>query len=517
MARKNPIWASYSYSDQGRRQRKLALKIVLGAAILFFVSGMAYGAFFVYKLSVLEKKINPAESNTTNFLQTARSLVERPNINLKGMDKERINILLLGIAGKGKPGQNLTDTIMIASVNPKSNQVALLSIPRDFYVKVPALNFQSKINAVYQSGINTYKDTDKAAELVSETIKDITSLDIDYYVILNFDGFENLIDSVGGINIMNERDIYDASYPGPNYSYETFELAKGFHQLDGATALQYVRERHDDPESDFGRAKRQQQVLQATKNKIFSTGTMLNAVALNNLFNALGETLQTNIKAEEVGSFIELAKKLDTQNINNLVLDAWNKESLLKVSHVFYGNINAFVLLPRVGNYSEIKEVAENIFDLNKIKRRREAIATEDAKIAILNQSGNWALTGKIKKLLGDNLNYKNVAMLNNPGDVLAEKTIVYDLTNGIKPFTLDELIEKLPATTSQGESWRGEPASPSYNTASFVRDLLASKKFDMVVSLGKDLIDIYNVEEGTLDDLNRARDDQEQLDLQNK
>ncbi len=496
--------ASYYYSDRGRRRRKLALKIIFGAGILFFAAGIIYGSFFVYKLSTLEKKINPAESNKTNFLKTARSLVNPPDINLKGMEKERINILLLGIAGKGKPGQNLTDTIMIASINPKNNQVALLSIPRDFYVKVPDLNFQSKINAVYQYGINDYKDNGRAAELVSRTIKDITSLDIDYYIVLNFDGFQKIIDSVGGINIMNERDIYDASYPGPNYSYETFSLAKGFHQLDGATALKYVRERHDDPEGDFGRAKRQQQVLQATKNKVFSTGTMLNVVALNNLFNVLEETIQTNIKAEEIGSFMKLSKKLDTRNINNLVLDAWNKESLLKVSHIFLGNTRTFALIPRVGNYSEIKEVAENIFDLNKIKRRREAIIEEDAEIAIVNQSGNIALTGKIKKLLADNLSYKSIMMLNNPGSVLAEKSIVYDLTDGIRPFTLDELVEKLPA-------------SPSYNATPFVRGLAAGQKFDMVVSLGKDLVDIYNIEEGTVEDLNKARDDQESVNLQSK
>ncbi|OGI16461.1 MAG: hypothetical protein A2Z52_01355 [Candidatus Moranbacteria bacterium RBG_19FT_COMBO_42_6] len=493
--------ADYDHSDRKRRLRKLSLKIIFGVVLLFFASGIAYGSFFVYKLSTLEKKINPVESNETTFFKTARSLVDPENIKLKGMEKERINILLLGIAGKGKPGQNLTDTIMIASINPKSSQVALLSVPRDFYAEVPDLNFQSKINSVYQYGINTYKDNNRAAELVSDTIRSITSLNIDYYVVLNFDGFQKIIDSVGGINIINERDIYDARYPGPNYSYETFSLAKGFQQLDGATALKYVRERHNDPEGDFGRAKRQQQVLQATKNKIFSTGTMLNVVALNNLFNALGETIQTDIQAEEIGSFLELSKKLDTQNINNLVLDAWNKESLLKVSHVFFGETRAFALIPRVGNYSEIQEVAENIFDLNKIQRRREAIAEEDAEIAIINQSGNLALTGKIKKLLGDNLSYKNITMLNNPGGAVAEKSIVYDLTSGIKPFTLDELVEKLPA-------------SPSYGAAPAFRGLKAGQEFEMIVVLGEDLVDIYNIDEGTLADLNKENDDRESVEF---
>jgi len=504
MVKDNSSWATYNYSGENRKARKTSLKIIFWTLILFLLSGIAYGSFFAYKLYSLEKKINPAESADTTFLKTAQSLVTRPAIDLKGMENDRINILLLGIAGKGKPGQNLTDTIMIASVDLASNRIALLSIPRDFYVKLPELGLQNKINTVYQNGISNYKDNDKAAELVAKTVKNITALDINYYVIMNFDGFQKIIDSIGGINIMNERDIYDTRYPGPNYSYETFSLAKGFHRLDGATTLKYVRERHGDPEGDFGRAKRQQQVLQAMKNKIFSTGSLLNVVSLNNLFDALGETIQTDIRAEEIGSFMELSKKLDTQNINNLVLDAWNKDSLLKVTHIFFGGVRAFALQPRVGNYSEIKEVAENIFDLNAIRRRRETIAVEDASIAILNQSGDPALTGKIKKVLGDNLNYRNVAMLNNPAGRLAEKTIAYDLTDGMNPFTLDELVEKLPA-------------SPSYGALTFLDNLAGGKKFDIVVSLGKDLVDIYNVEEGTVEDLNKERDEQEDAYLQKK
>lgn len=504
MTDKNPHWASYYYNGWEQKRAKLLLKIFFYLVIFIFAAGVFYGSFFVYKIYSTEKKMNLEPDQPASVLKTARSLIAPLAISLKGLERERINILLLGIAGKGKPGQNLTDTIMIASINPKTNQVAIFSIPRDFFVKIPDIGFQGKINSLYQSGISSYEDNAKAVNLVSESIKNITSLDMDYYIILNFDGFQKIIDSVGGINIMNERDIYDASYPGPNYSYEKFELAKGFHHLDGATALKYVRERHNDPEGDFGRAKRQQQVMQAAKNKIFSTGTMLNVVALNSLFDALGEAVETNINPGEFESFLELSKKLDTQNINNSVLDAWNKDSLLKVSHIFYGGTRAFALVPRVGNYSEIQELAQNIFDLNKIKRRREAITEEAATIAIVNQSGNLTMSVKIKKLLGDNLGYKNISMLSFPGSTLENKTIVYDLTGGIKPFSLDELVQKLPA-------------SPSYEPPFTMKSLAASQKADMIVVLGKDLVDIYNMDEGTIQDLNNERNEQESLNLQSK
>jgi hypothetical protein len=187
-----------------------------------------------------------------------------------------------------------------------------------------------------------------------------------------------------------------------------------------------------------------------------------------------------------------------------MVLDAWNKESLLKVSHVTMGDVQAFVLVPRVGNYSEIKDLAENLFDLNTIRRRKDEISKENASIYILNQSGDAYLPDKIKKLLGENLEYKNIGVLTSIGKNLVEKTAVYDLTGGTKPFTLDELVGKLPA-------------SPADNPPSLIHNLLAGKKAEMLISLGKDLLDIYNIREGTIDDLNKARDDQESLNLQDK
>jgi LCP family protein required for cell wall assembly len=495
MAKNTPDWISYNYSDLGRRRKKLFTKLALLFAAAAFLAGVSYALFFLVKLRSLEKKINPSSSSAPTLFETARSLSIESGIGLKGMEKGRINILLLGIAGEKKSGQNLTDTIMIASVNTETNKIGLFSVPRDLYVKISGTDLQGKINTIYQYGISAYKDKAKAADLVAQTVKNITGQDIDYYVVLNFDGFEKIIDSIGGVNIMNERDIYDARYPGPNYSYETFELKKGFHQLDGTTALKYVRERHNDPEGDFGRAKRQQQVLQSIKNKIFSAGTMLNVVAMNGMFNALGEAVQTNIAPEEIGSFLALSKKLDTQNINNLVLDAWNKESLLKVAHVQYGDVRAFVLIPRVGNYSEIQEAAQNIFDLNEIKRKRESVESENATISLLNQSGDLSLPYKIKRLLSENLNYKNISILSAGNRTLTEKTLVYDRTYGEKPWALGELVEKLPATLADGTVF-----VPAGNA-------------DMLVVLGKDLVDIYNVEEGTIDDLNKANDIQENLE----
>ncbi len=485
------------------QKRFFGKKFFLFFLVVLFLAFLLYGSFVFYKVYSVGKKVNIAiDSDSSSLLETAKSLIAKDEINLKNTN-ERINILLLGIAGKGKAGTNLTDTIMVASLNMQTGQVALVSIPRDLHVTIPEMEIQTKINSVYQIGLRSEKDgKNLGEETITATVENILGQKMHYFVVLNFAGFEKIIDSLGGINIMNERDIYDASYPGPNYSYETFALKKGFHKLDGATALKYVRERHNDPEGDFGRAKRQQQVMQSTKNKIFSPETMFNVFTINNLLNALGENILTNINSDEIKSFYNLSKKLDTQNINNVVIDAWDKESLLKVSHVFYGATRAFILVPRVGNWSEIQELSENIFDLNKIKRRKTEIANENATVAILNRSGDIQVAGKIQKLLNENFGYKNVSVLKEARTVLAEKTLVYDTINKSKPFTLDEIAKKLPAQVSS--------QNPPLITNSLAKP-------DLIIVIGKDLVSKYNIEEDTLEDLNKARDDEEALLINKK
>jgi len=470
---------------------------------LLIILGIGYLSFFIYKTNYVSNKITFEKKDS--LLDTLKNFSSGDNLELKGIENDRINILLLGIAGRGKPGQNLTDTIMVASVDPKTNRSALISLPRDLYVKIPGTQIGMKINSVYQYGINNFNGDEKnSAKTVKAIVSDATGLDINYYVILNFEGFTKIIDTVGGINIMNERDIYDARYPGPNYSYETFELKKGFHQLDGATALKYARERHNDPDGDFGRAKRQQQIMQTTKNKVFSAGTMINLFAVNEIFNALGDNVKTDIAPVEFESFYELAKKTDVNNMNTVVIDAWNKDSLLKVSHLETSSGRAFILVPRVGNWSETQELAQNAFDLEKIKRRKEEIAKEDASIVIINKSGNSALEGKIKKLLADNFDYKNVTVIKNFDKYVEPVTIGYDLGKKSIPFTMDEIIKKIPATAKENM-----PEIYKKNTENISSDL--------VLILGSDIVDKYNMEEDSFEEYNKASDTNDYTEFLNK
>ena len=224
---------------------------------------------------------------------------------------------------------------------------------------------------------------------------------------------------------------------------------------------------------------------------------------MNNLLDTLGNNVVTNISPDEIASFLELAKELDTQNITNVALDAWNKDSLLQIVHIPLADSSYSALVPRVGNYSETRDLAQNIFDLDALKRKRAAIAQENANIALINASGNNLITARIQKLLSENLDYKNVTVLNIPGKTTADVSTVYDLTNGTKPFTANELVTKLPAAIS-------------YDSAIPYPTSQGSKQFDIVVVLGKDLVGKYTMVEGTVQDLNNDRDTQDSQGFNN-
>ena len=430
-------------------------------------------------------------TSTLKHIQAlASSIITEKAVPLKSDPNGRINILLLGKAGKHHPGHDLTDTIMIMSIDTNTKKVALLSLPRDLYVQIPDTHLFTKINAVYQQGLaqNT------GVNLIEKTVTTVTGLPIQYSFIIDFDGFEKVINALGGVNVEVMRDLYDARYPGLNYSYETFSIKKGWQTLDGATALKYVRERHNDPEGDFGRAKRQQQVIQAVKNRAFSLKTFVDVFALNNLLTILGDSVKTTIEPDEINSFIALSKQVDTANITNVVIDAWKPESLLRVSHVLVGSVQMFTLVPRVGNYSEIQDVAVNLFDTDVIKRRETAIAQENASITIINRSSNPQILTRVKKILQesfgfDQMRIKQQTSTESPQD----DSFIRDNTARQKPFSLDEILKKLPVTltTSAGNTATTDDTSS-----------------DFILTLGNNLAQDLNFEEDSIDDFKKSEDD---------
>jgi LCP family protein required for cell wall assembly len=333
-------------TPRGRRGPRRTRRIVLAVVVICAVVGMVFG----YKIIAAGNKISVADRS---ILGQLKDLLFKSDQRLQGEGDDRINILLLAIGGEGHKGEELADTIMVASIRPSDNSVALLSIPRDFYVQVPGEDFSTKINAVHAYGESQKRN--QGPELLRQKVSEITGLPLHYYARIDFIAFKHIIDEVGGVDITIENTFYD-------YWHKiTFQAGK--ETMNGERALAYVRARYiEGPEGgDFRRAARQQQVLLALKDKTFSLQTALDFTALNTILNSLSDNIRTDMQLWEMKRFYELARLVAGDKIHSVVLTTGTKGVLVGSTEILSGT-PASVLKPRTGDYSEIQTIARNIF-----------------------------------------------------------------------------------------------------------------------------------------------------------
>jgi LCP family protein required for cell wall assembly len=235
------------------------------------------------------------------------------------------NVLLLGIGGEGHEGGDLTDSILLASFNLKTNKVTLIAIPRDVWVA----SMKAKINTAYHYGNERREGggRDLAKSAVAETL----GIPVHYALVLDFHGFVKAIDAVGGIDVEVENTFDDYKYPIPGKEtaepesdrYEHIHFDKGTTHMDGATALKFARSRHalGDEGTDFARAARQEKIILAFRNKIVSTDTLFSSETINKLKESVSSSIDTDIEGAEQASFPKVILGLGGKdNINNIAL-----------------------------------------------------------------------------------------------------------------------------------------------------------------------------------------------------
>ena len=262
------------------------------------------------------------------------------------------NILILGKAGQGNPAPDLTDTLIVFSF--KEGHAIFLSIPRDLYIKSPSHRFQ-KINSLVASG---YNFTD-----IQKIIGQIIGKPIHYTVLGDLSVLKELVDYFNGINVLVPHDIDDKYFPGPNYSYERFQLKKGWRHLDGSTAVKYVRTRHDQ-EGDFGRIKRQQQVLAALKNKINNLNSLENFSFILRIYNLYKSHVSTNISIAEMKELWSQIRDIDILSSKAFTLSTKHPD-LLRGTYINIPNGRMFILLPREGinKYQAFHSYVQSIYN----------------------------------------------------------------------------------------------------------------------------------------------------------
>lgn len=262
-------------------------------------------------------------------------------------DGERINVLLLGVDRRADYDAVLTDTMMVASLDPVGKTVSIVSVPRDL-VNVPLGNgdeFGPKVNSL-MSYADSHRDEFPAGGRVAlrQAIGALLGIDIPYYAQVSFSGFKRMVDAVGGVEIDVPADIDD-----PDYGVDGYRITKGRHRLDGQAALDYVRSRKGKGESDFTRAARQQQVLVALRGAVTSDGSLL--WELPDLLDAVGNTVRTNVPTSVLPALAAIADEVDDAAVVRSII----RHPLVRSEDTRYGSS----LIP---DLDAIRGVAADLF-----------------------------------------------------------------------------------------------------------------------------------------------------------
>lgn len=230
-------------------------------------------------------------------------------------EKKALTVLVLGVDRRARGGDQNADTIIIARLDLDTGEVRTVSIPRDLLVEIPGVG-EGKINGAYDAGVRD-RPGDPVAGVVGvrDAVEATFGVAIDGYVLVDFAGFESVIDAVGGIDLVVPEAIRDEAYPTEDFGTQVVEFAAGKQHLDGERALQYARIRN--PDSDDRRRERQFQVIIALLERGQQFGSIIKAAGT---VVALGNAVQTSLTLEEQLTLARIAMSTETANVTHVVL-----------------------------------------------------------------------------------------------------------------------------------------------------------------------------------------------------
>ncbi len=391
---------------------------------------------------------NEGAAQGGGFFRTVASFVSSSDRSLKGEEGDRINFLLLGIGGKGHDGPELSDTIMFGALQPSSGRVGLLSIPRDLAIPIPGYGWR-KINHTNYFG--ELENPGHGAAYAAGVIGDVLQQDIQYYIKVDFSGFEEFIDALGGVDVYVERSFTDALYPTKDHLTTTVRFEEGWQHMSGQTALVFARSRHGNngEGSDFARSRRQQKILLAVKDKAFSAQTYLNPKRISDLVGAINDNVETNLSTWEILRLSRFGDALKAEDVVHTVLDSGENSPLYETT------LNgAFVLLPDNDDWSGVRTLASAVFQSNPgaIPLSPGAPPVPLVRLRIENGTSVNGLAFRTSQLLeGQGF---EIVSLSNATERDWDHSVIYDLSEGRYPeqlMALQEYLEADVATTVTG------------------------------------------------------------------
>lgn len=374
--------------SEHHRIRTIILSIVVGLILV--------GGIVAWRAGSVMDKISMGKGG---LLSSVVKSLPGAESKLKGEEDGRINILLLGMRGEHVDGGGLlADTIMVLSIHPSKgdgdpSKASLVSIPRDLYVTVPDTSDMQKINAVHFYGEK--KGRGMGMEYMKRIVGDITGQPIHYAVTINFKGFEQLVDALGGVTVHLDQpfaeglqfhepqvcDPYVYTVPTSPAQYQNkwyvrkdgtrylakqyllcynkdeecggiFQLPAGDSTLNGEQALCYARARKTS--NDFERAKRQQEVIKLLKAKALSSGLLTDFSKINGVVAALGENVRTDMEGWEMKRLFDLYQKIGDAQLTQKVLETSEEGLLYFPSQDRYPGAGS-IILPIGDNYDRIR------------------------------------------------------------------------------------------------------------------------------------------------------------------
>jgi polyisoprenyl-teichoic acid--peptidoglycan teichoic acid transferase len=298
--------------NKKRLRKKRVFRWIIMPLLLISLSFVAYGTFLYNKAeSVMDESYNP---------------IDREGKRAVNPFDENFSVLFIGVDDSNKrqfEGSSRTDALMLATFNQDDKSVKLLSIPRDSYVYIPEENIYTKINHAHAYG---------GVELTLETVEELLDVPVDYYVKMNFDAFIDVIDALNGIEVnvpytFTEQDSSDKA--------GAIALSEGLQTLDGEEALALARTRKLD--NDIERGKRQQEIIKAIMKKAVSVKSV---TSYSDVMEAVGDNMTTDLRFDDMKSFIEYATAGSNLNTETLTLSG----SDTRIDGVYYYQLDDIAL-----------------------------------------------------------------------------------------------------------------------------------------------------------------------------
>jgi LCP family protein required for cell wall assembly len=441
-----------SRKSKSKNEKGSFHKFAKGFAILFVALIIGVSSLFAYGY-IKARNIFKGNGEGAAALQQ-----DVDPAKLNGEGDGRVNIILIGKGGPGETAPDLTDTLLLASIDPVQNEAALVSVPRDMWVQNES-GYSMKINAVYSTakqarlanGNDTEEDVEAAEDAglnaIKDSVSEVLGVPVHYYVMVDFKAFEDAINTVGGITVDVKEPLYDQTLAWA-FNGNPLVADEGLQTFDGRRALFYARSRQGSARGDFDRTSRQQEIIVALQNKVLSLGTFSNPFKVVDLLSSFGDRVRTDLNGlEEIKRLYEIGQNIGADRIANIGL-ADPPNILVSTDNI--GGQSVVVPVAGVFDYSEIQSYIRN-------NLKDAFLKSEDARVIILNGTSTTGLaTATMEEL--KSYGYNVVGVDNAPTDNYIQNQLI-DLTNGEKRYT-KSYLEKRLGLGSTTDSPEGTPDS---------------------------------------------------------